>query len=139
MLNGQIDNRNISEILKEKKYLLTRISNFGQKHGWNSFINEWVNNLTAEVDLLKEIEAEDLEIWEENKILEIKPDEFSKPSQKELSFLIECILEDAEILNGSKDERYIDIPKENITKLLEWLSKKVIKLDFSEEYKKGLL
>ena len=139
MLNGQIDNRNISEILKEKKYLLTRISDFGQKHGWNSFINEWVNNLTAEVDLLKEIEAEDLEIWEENKILEIKPDEFSKPSQKELSFLIECILEDAEILNGSKDERYIDIPKENITKLLEWLSKKVIKLDFSEEYKKGLL
>lgn len=141
MIDGKIDNRNISEIVKEKEYLLYKIDNYGQKHGWNSSINKMVDELTQEILVLKGIEAEDLEAWETpNEKKETKKPEEEKPTEKELSFLIECILEEAEIFEAyKKDDAYIDINKSLKEELIKWLSRKIIKVDFSDEYKKGLL
>ena len=52
---------NVSEMIKDKQYILDKMV----KTEWNSFKEKWCSQLKAELEVLKEIETEEMKVWNE--------------------------------------------------------------------------
>jgi hypothetical protein len=102
-----------SERIKEIEYIEKMLKDIP----WDSNINVYVGHLETELKVLKQIEAKEMEVWEEEKNY---PKGYLNLPVKLIDLIIDGIIEVCEITHY-KGDSFITIARDNRTHIRSWL------------------